>query len=224
MNGFKRIRIKICGMTRLEDALCAVEAGVDALGFIFYAKSPRAIDPEAAQRIIAQLPPFVDAVGVFVDRDLAQVEAIIKQCRLGYAQLHGTESPEDCRRLAAITASCQVLKAIRVGPQTTAAEVASYQDSIQGFLLDTYQKNTVGGTGAAFDWSLIDGLNLQRPFVLAGGLDGNNIRMALEQVRPYGVDANSGLEDAPGLKNHNRIRQFVAAVRAFEADCLTGQQ
>jgi phosphoribosylanthranilate isomerase len=224
MNEPKRIRIKICGMTRLEDALCAVEAGVDALGFIFYAKSPRSIDPEAAQRIIAQLPPFVDAVGVFVDRELLQVEAIIKQCRLGYAQLHGAESPEYCRKLAEMVAPGQVLKAFRVGPQSTAAEVALYRDNVQGFLLDTYQKNAVGGTGAIFDWSLIDRLNLAKPFLLAGGLDVDNIRTALEQVLPYGVDANSGLETAPGLKDHHLIRQFVTAVRRFEADRLAGQQ
>jgi phosphoribosylanthranilate isomerase len=224
MNGQKRIRIKICGMTRLEDALCAVEAGVDALGFIFYAKSPRAIDSEVALQIIAKLPPFVDAVGVFVDEELPQVEAIVKQCRLRYAQLHGAESPEACRYLAKMASPCQVLKAIRVGPQTTVAEVAPYQDSVQGFLLDTYQKNAVGGTGEAFDWSLIDRLNLTKPFLLAGGLSVDNIRLALEQVRPYGVDANSGLEAAPGIKDHHLIRQFVAAVRKFEADCLTGQQ
>jgi phosphoribosylanthranilate isomerase len=211
-------------MTRLEDALCAVEAGVDALGFIFYAKSPRAIDPEAAQRIIAALPPFVDAVGVFVDEELPQVEAIVKQCRLSYAQLHGAESPEACRNLAKIATPCQVLKAFRVGPQTTVAEIAPYQDSVQGFLLDTYQKNVVGGTGEAFDWSLIDPLNLTKPFLLAGGLSVDNIRLALEQVRPYGVDANSGLETAPGIKDPDLVRQFVAAVRKFEADCLTGQQ
>jgi phosphoribosylanthranilate isomerase len=224
MNGQKRIRIKICGMTRLEDALCAVEAGVDALGFIFYAKSPRAIDPEAALQIIAKLPPFVDAVGVFVDEKLPQVEAIIKQCHLGYAQLHGAESPEACRRLLEMAAPCQVLKAIRVGSLTTAAEIAPYQDSVQGFLLDTYQKNVVGGTGEAFDWLLIDRLNLTKPFLLAGGLSVDNIRLALEQVRPYGVDANSGIETAPGIKDHDLVRQFVAAVRKFETDCLTGQQ
>ena len=224
MNGQKRIRIKICGMTRLEDALCAVEAGVDALGFIFYAKSSRAIDPEAAQRIIAKLPPFVDTVGVFVDEEISRVAAIIKQCRLGYAQLHGAESSVDCRYLAEIAAPCQVLKAIRVGSQTTAADVAPYQDSIQGFLLDTYQKNAVGGTGEAFDWSLIDRLNLGKPFLLAGGLRLDNVCLALEQVRPYGVDANSGLETAPGIKDHDLVRQFVAAVRKFEVDCLTGQQ
>lgn len=222
--GPRRIRVKICGITRLEDALCAVESGVDALGFIFYAKSPRAIDPEAAQRITAKLPPFVDAVGVFVDEELHRVEAIVKQCRLGYAQLHGAESPEACRYLAEIAAPCQVLKAVRVGPQTTAAAVASYQDSVQGLLLDTYQKSVVGGTGEAFDWSLIERLNIEAPFLLAGGLRLDNIRLALEQVRPYGVDANSGLETTPGLKDHSLIRQFIAAIRKFEADCLSGQQ
>jgi len=216
----RRIRIKICGMTRLEDALCAVEAGVDALGFIFYAKSPRAIAPQAARRIIEQLPPFVDSVGVFVDEERGGVEEIIRHCRLGYAQLHGTESPEYCRQLAANATPCRVLKAIRVGPRTTAEEVAPYANSIQGFLLDTYQKNAVGGTGAAFDWSIIDRLNLGKPFLLAGGLDIDNIGIALEQVRPYGVDANSGLEEAPGIKSHDLIRQFVAAVRKFEAGCV----
>lgn len=223
MNPSSRIRIKICGMTRLEDALCAVESGVDALGFIFYAKSPRSITPQAARMIIEKLPPFVDVVGVFVDEDCRKVEEIIRHCRLSYAQLHGAESPAYCHCLAESAAPCQVLKAIRVGPQTTAAEVAPYTDCVQGFLLDTYQKDAVGGTGAAFDWSMIDRLHLGKPFLLAGGLGVDNIRSALEQVRPYGVDANSGLEEAPGIKNHHLIRQFVATVRKFEAGCLTGQ-
>ena len=224
MSGPHRTRIKICGMTRLADALCAVEAGVDALGFIFSEKSPRCIEPEAARRIIKQLPPLVAAVGVFVDQEPHQVETIINSCGLGYAQLHGMESPEYCRSLAANTASCQVLKAIRVGPQTTAAEVAPYWDCVQGFLLDTYRKQAVGGTGEAFDWSMIACLRLNKPFLLAGGLGVGNIGMALEQVRPYGVDANSGLEEAPGRKDHRLIRQFVAAVRSFEANCSASQQ
>lgn len=213
----RRIRIKICGMTLLEDALAAIKAGVDALGFIFATRSPRAIAPAAAQRIIAQLPPLVATVGVFVDQDPTEVATIIRQCRLSYCQLHGAESAEVCRQLADLMPSCQLLKAIRVGPQTTAALVAPYRDRVQGFVLDTYQKGLVGGTGATFDWALIDHLQLTKPFLLAGGLDAGNIRTALEQVRPYGVDANSGLETAPGIKDHGLIRQFVAAVRAFEA-------
>ena len=224
MRGLARIRIKICGITRLTDALCAIEAGVDALGFIFYEKSPRAIEPEVARRIIEQLPPLVSVVGVFVDRDQQQVEAIIKQCSLGYAQLHGSESPEYCHRLGTEAVPCRVLKAIRVGPQTTAAAVAPYHDCVKGLLLDTYQENAAGGTGEAFDWSRIAGLNLKKPFLLAGGLNVDNIGTALARVRPYGVDANSGLEDAPGIKNHHLIRQFIGTVRKFEALHLTGQQ
>jgi phosphoribosylanthranilate isomerase len=217
MSEFCRVRIKICGMTRLADALCAVESGVDALGFIFYERSPRAITPQAAAVIIEQLPPFVDAVGVFVNEELEQVVRIIRACGLAYAQLHGSESPEYCRELAERAAPCRVLKAIRVGAQSNVDDVAPYRDVVQGYLLDTYQKNAVGGTGLAFDWNLIDRLQLTKPFLLAGGLDPDNIRDALEQVRPYGVDANSGLEDAPGQKNHHRIRQFIDAVRHFES-------
>jgi len=220
----RRIRIKICGMTRLADAFCAVEAGVDALGFIFYDKSPRAIEPLAARPIIEQLPPFVDAVGVFVNEELRRVAETVRECGLGYVQLHGAESPAYCRELAALIAPCRVLKAIRVGDQTSAGEVAPYHDVVGGYLLDTYQKNAVGGTGQTFDWTLIDRLQLNKPFLLAGGLDTNNIREALERVCPYGVDANSGLEDEPGVKNHESIHQFIAAVRAFEADCLSCQQ
>jgi len=224
MNGSGRIRIKICGMTRLADALCAVAAGVDALGFIFYPQSPRNIDPAAARAIIGQLPPFVDAVGVFVNEEAGRVAEIVRACGLGYAQLHGAESPAYCRELAALAGPCRLLKAIRVGEQTTAAEVAAYHEVVQGYLLDTYQKNVVGGTGRAFDWSVVDRLNLKKPFLLAGGLDAGNIRAALERVQPYGVDANSGLEDAPGRKNHESIRRFIATVRAFEVDRSTRQQ
>jgi len=217
MNGPRRIRVKICGMTRLADARCAAEAGVDALGFIFYAKSPRAIEPPAAGAIIAELPPFVDAVGVFVDEALQVVAEIATSCRLDYVQLHGAESADYCRRLAALIPCCRLLKAVRVGEQTTAGEVTPYQDCIQAYLLDTYQKSAVGGTGLTFDWALIDRLQLSKPFLLAGGLDVDNIAAALASARPYGVDANSGLEDGPGHKNHDLIRRFIAAVRVFEA-------
>lgn len=213
-----RIRIKICGITRLADANCAAQAGVDALGFIFYEQSTRCISVQAAATIIRQLPPFVDAVGVFVNTELHEVVRIIRECRLSYAQLHGTESPDYCQDLARCAAPCQVLKAIRVSAQSSIDEVAGYQDVVCGYLLDTYHENALGGTGQAFDWALIDRLQLKRPFLLAGGLNSANIREALEQVRPYGVDANSGLEDAPGLKNHQHLRQFIETVRRFESD------
>jgi len=218
MNRPQRIRIKICGITCLDDALCAADAGVDALGFIFYDKSPRAIEPEAAQQIIAQLPPFVDAVGVFVDGAMDRTAEVIRGCGLNYAQLHGMESAEYCRDLAAQAAPCRVLKALRVGPHSTAADATPYRDSVQGFLLDTFHKQAVGGTGETFDWSMISRLQIEKPFLLAGGLDVTNIRAALERVQPYGVDANSGLELTPGRKDHDLIRHFIALVRGFEAE------
>ncbi|MCP3931981.1 MAG: phosphoribosylanthranilate isomerase, partial [Bacteroidetes bacterium] len=141
-------------------------------------------------------------------------------CRLNYAQLHGTESPKYCERLARFASPCQVIKALRVGPGLTAEMVQPYIPHVKGFLLDTYKKNTVGGTGEIFDWSLINQLYLQKPFLLAGGLDEKNITAALERVKPYGVDANSGLEIKPGIKDPELIKTFIAKVRKFEAASL----
>ncbi len=155
---------------------------MDALGFIFYAKSPRHIEPEAARRIIAQLPPLVAAVGVFVNEEMARVAPLVRECGLQYAQLHGGESPEYCRELAA-RAGCRVLKAIRVGPATKAADIAPYRGAVCGYLLDTYHQDAVGGTGAVFDWALIDRLELDHPFCLPGGLRGQ-YRPRLAQADP----------------------------------------
>jgi len=211
-----KTRIKMCGTTNLEDALAAVEAGVDALGFIFYEKSLRNIDPEAARIIIEQLPPFVDTVGVFVDRDREEVEEIIRYCRFGYAQLHGQESPKYCERLARFVAPCQVIKALRVGKYLKAGDVSPYNEHVKGFLLDTYQKDMVGGTGQCFDWTLIEQLDLQKTCILAGGLDADNVTGAIKAVQPYAVDVNSGVETTPGIKDHDKIRAFVSRVRQLE--------
>ncbi len=211
-----RIRIKMCGTTSLEDAMAAVDAGVDALGFIFYEKSPRNVDPEVAQFIIEQLPPFVDTVGVFVDRDREEVEEIIRYCRLGYAQLHGQESPKYCERLARFAAPCQVLKALRVGDHLRAEDIAPYNEHVRGFLLDTYHKNMVGGTGKSFDWSIIERLAMEKTYILAGGLDVDNVAKAIEAVRPYAVDVNSGVEKSPGQKDHELVKAFVDRVRQLE--------
>jgi len=211
-----RIRIKMCGTTSLHDAMAAVTAGVDSLGFIFYEKSPRNIDPEEARLIIEQLPPFVDTVGVFVDRDREEVEEIIRYCRLGYAQLHGKESPKYCERLARFAPPCQVLKALRIGDHTRAEDIEPYHEHVKGFVLDTYQKDMVGGTGKSFDWSLIKRLNLKKTWILAGGLEVDNVAEAVEAVSPYGLDVNSGVEKRPGEKDHLLIRRFVRRVRALE--------
>lgn len=210
-----RIRIKMCGVTRFADAMAGVEAGVDALGFIFYKKSPRNIDPEEARILIEQLPPFVDVVGVFVDKKRSEVEEIVQYCRLGYAQLHGNESPKYCERLGRYAAPCRVIKALRVGGELTAQDVVPYQEHVNGFLLDTYRKGQPGGTGESFDWSLVKKLNFQKPIILAGGLECDNVVHAIKMTRPYGVDVNSGVEQSPGIKDHTKIRKFVTLVRSM---------
>ena len=213
-----RIRVKICGMTRLADAQCAVEAGVDALGFIFMAKSPRFIAPARAREIIAGLPPFVAAVGVFVNAELGQPGAIIQECGLNYAQLHGEETPEYCRQLRAAAPACRLIKALRIGgPREGSLDPAVYADCTSALLLDTYAPKLHGGTGDAFDWALIPSLQLSQPFLLAGGLHPGNVEAALGAVPGvYGLDANSGLEDAPGIKNHALICRFLEQVRTKE--------
>ena len=206
----------MCGVTRLADALVAVEAGVDALGFIFHDGSPRNIAPEEAKLIIEALPPFIDTVGVFVDKKRREVEEIIQYCCLNYAQLHGEESPKYCERLVRFAAPCQVLKAFRVNGELAAGDIEPYNPHVKGYLLDTFHKQMHGGTGETFDWGLVEKLRLQRPLLLAGGLDPENVINALSSVQPYGVDVNSGLERRPGVKDHSLIHSFVGLVRAFE--------
>lgn len=206
----------MCGVTRLTDADVAVKAGVDALGFIFHEKSPRNIDPEQAREIIEQLPPFVDSVGVFVDKKRKDAEEIIQYCRLNYAQLHGEESPKYCERLTRLGSPCRVIKAFRVTPELTPEDIMPYDAHVRGYLLDTFHQQMVGGTGEIFDWGLIENLQLKRPLLLAGGLDHANILTALTAVRPYAVDVNSGLEKKPGIKDPDLIQTFVHRVRSFE--------
>ena len=200
----------------MQDALFAVETGVDALGFIFHRKSPRYIDPEEARIIIEQIPPFVDVVGVFVDKEREEVEEIIRYCRLGYVQLHGDESAKYAERVVRFTSPCEVLKAFRVGDHTTSEDFEEYVPHVKAFLLDTYDKEQPGGTGKNFDWSIIPRLALRKPYILAGGLDPLNVTAALQAVQPYGVDVNSGVEVAPGLKDHQLIKEFVRIVREFD--------
>lgn len=206
----------MCGVTRLEDALCAAAAGVDALGFIFHEKSKRFIDPADARLIIDQLPPFIDTVGVFVDKKRQNVEEIIQFCRLGFAQLHGEESPKYCERLQRFASPCQVIKAFRVGPETSAGDFVPYSPHVKAFLLDTYDKELPGGTGKSFDWSIIERLQLSNPYILAGGLNAQNVADAIRQVRPAILDVNSGVEERPGVKDHRLVREFIRTVRQIE--------
>ena len=207
----ERVRVKMCGTTRLEDALAAVRCGVDALGFIFYPKSPRFILPENAKPVIETLPPFVDRVGVFVNA--THQEAILAAgCGLSYLQLHGDESADYCRALGEMLPACGIIKAFRVGGASKPEDFAPYNDCVDAFLLDTYTRGTPGGTGMIFDWSVIDSLALQRPIILAGGLTPENVASAIAAVRPYAVDINSGVELQPGIKDHDRLASLMRIV------------
>ncbi|MDF1614627.1 phosphoribosylanthranilate isomerase [Desulfurivibrio dismutans] len=202
-----RTRIKICGMTEPVRAREAVAAGVDALGFIFAAASPRRVLPEQAREIIASLPPFVDAVGVFVNEEAGVVRDIAQYCGLTMLQLHGEEDPDFCRSMP-----LRVMKAIRVGEHSLAADLGTYRGCVSAFLLDTYQPGIAGGTGESFDWQLVARLAPPAPVVLAGGLTPDNVGEAIARVRPFAVDFNSGLESAPGIKDSSLLRRAVAAV------------
>ena len=202
-----RTRVKICGMSDPFEIQKAVEAGVDALGFIFVKKSPRFIDPEEAKALIAELPPFVDAVGVFVNEDPAVVGEIANFCGLTVVQLHGQEPPEYCETIPG-----RVIKAFQVSAGMGPEVLAPYNDVVWGFLLDTYHKEMAGGTGETFDWSLVEKLNPAKPLILAGGLNVENVADAINQVHPFAVDVNSGIEISPGRKEPAKIEALLRQV------------
>jgi len=215
-----RTRIKTCGITNAADAAMAVAMGVDALGFIFAATSPRAISPERAKEIIAQMPPLVNAVGVFVNWSPAEIIEIIKYCGLTLVQLHGDESPEYCRKLAVDAKPCRLIKAFRVRPDSDERDFAPYQDAVSAFLLDTWHPALRGGSGERFDWRRIASFNLRRPCILAGGLGPGNVALAIKEVRPLALDLNSGIEDEPGRKNQGKLEQAIKQARLADADAV----
>ena len=203
-----RIKVKICGTTSLKDAFLAVESGADAIGFIFYKMSPRNISQKEAKEIILQLPPFIETVGVFVNETSDKINRIAEQCKLNSIQLHGEESPALCRRVKR-----KVIKAFRVKNADSLKSLASYD--VSGFLLDSYNDGSKGGTGQVFDWNLALRVKKQGPVILAGGLNPYNVFTAIHRVKPYGVDVCSGVEKSPGIKDHEKIREFIKSVRRF---------
>ncbi|MBF0212777.1 MAG: phosphoribosylanthranilate isomerase [Magnetococcales bacterium] len=198
-------RVKICGITNGEDALAAVEAGADALGFVFYARSRRYVEPETVARILELLPPFVTVTGLFVNAGRDRIRATNAICRLDAIQLHGDEAPGECRGLPG-----RVIKAIRVGALEDLSGLERYP--VQALLLDAKVADHYGGSGCAFDWSLISAYHPHVPLILAGGLHPDNVAAAVRQVRPYAVDVSSGVERAPGVKDHEKMAQFVRRV------------
>jgi len=200
-----QVRIKICGVTRLEDALAAARLGADALGFNFWPGSKRHLTAAAARRIISRLPPFVTPVGVFVNQAEGELRAIAAESGIQVFQLHGDEPPELCSRLP-----LPVVKAIPVDQVRTLSKLLSYE--VQAFLLDTPSRG-YGGSGEPFDWSLAEGVSEVAPVILAGGLTPENVADAVRAVRPWAVDVASGVESSPGVKDPERMSRFITAVR-----------
>ncbi len=204
------IRIKICGITRLEDALSAAQLGVDAVGFIFAGRSPRYIMPEKAAEIISQLPPFISRVGVFVNEPAESIISIARAASLDTIQLHGEEDPEFCLQIP-----YPVIKALPLHATLDMAVFEKYR--VSGFLLDTWNNGLQGGTGIAGDWNLARKIAARYDrIILAGGLGPANLETALREVRPYGVDINSGIEIKPGVKNPQKMREAINLIRNLQ--------
>jgi phosphoribosylanthranilate isomerase len=204
------IRVKICGNVTLKDTMAAVEAGADAVGFVFYAKSPRVVSPKAVAAIVSHLPPLVTPVGVFVNENPDVVRQLMSDCGLALAQLHGEESPQYCAELRQ-----PVIKGIRVRSREDLALLSPYR--VKAILLDAYVEGMVGGTGTTFDWSLAVEAKAWGPIILAGGLTPENVVEAVSRVQPYGVDVSSGVESAPGVKDPAKVRTFVENVKCWGA-------
>jgi phosphoribosylanthranilate isomerase len=202
------LRVKICGITRVQDLHTACAAGADALGFVFYEKSPRNLSIETAAELVRALPPFVQSVGLFVNADPALIRRVLDAVPLDLLQFHGDESPADCARHGR-----PYIKAIRVTADTDLLKCAADFETARGLLLDAYVPGVPGGTGESFDWNLIPP-NLTKPVILSGGLTPDNVAGAVQQVRPWAVDVSSGVEAAKGIKDAHKIAQFIAKAKA----------
>lgn len=205
-------RVKICGITRPEDARHAARCGADAIGLVFYPPSPRSVTLEQARQIVAALPPFVSTVGLFVDASRDEVQQVLSQVALDLLQFHGDEAPQDCEGHGR-----PYLKAIRMRQVTDVLAEAQRYRNAKGLLLDSYTPGVPGGTGQSFDWSRIPE-RLDRAVILAGGLNPDNVAAAILQTRPYAVDVSGGVERAKGIKDPEKIRAFISEVRRVDSN------
>jgi len=207
MNPYK---IKICGITNQIDALQAIDSGADALGFVFYKKSPRHVSPKEVKSIVANLPPFVLPVGVFVNEEAQVVRDIMDECGLALAQIHGDETADYCESLGR-----PVIRGIRLRDRNTFMAMAEYRGRarVRGFVLDAFSDSAYGGTGKTADWNLAKEAAQSFSFLLAGGLTPDNVREAIQKVQPYGVDVSSGVEGSPGKKDPAKVQAFIQAVK-----------
>jgi len=207
---FFRPRVKVCGITNPEDAQAAVQCGAEALGFIFHEPSARNLAPDRAKEMIRDLPPFVSAVGVFVNRDISDILEIASYCRLDVIQLHGEEDPDYCTEL--LNAGYRILKAIRVKDEASLRILPAYS-GVTAFLLDSFSSQGRGGTGESFDWNLARSARRAGRIILAGGLTPENVGEAVAVVHPYGLDISSGVEKEPGRKDHKKLEAFFRGLR-----------
>jgi phosphoribosylanthranilate isomerase len=199
-------RVKICGLTRIADVGAAVDAGADALGFVFAAGSKRVLSPETAGALCRAVPAFVSRVGLFQDQDAAHVEQVLRRVPLSLLQFHGREDASFCRQFG-----LPYIKAVAMSSPEDLAVAESAFDDAAGLVLDSHQPGRPGGTGATFDWKLIGECRL--PLILAGGLNPGNVARAVRQVRPWAVDVSSGVESAAGIKDANAMRDFIREAR-----------
>jgi phosphoribosylanthranilate isomerase len=203
------VKVKFCGIKRDEDALDAARLGVHALGFIFLKESPRYISPQQAKEIILQLPPLVLRIGVFRNQTVSEIMEIASFCKLDAVQLHGEESPAECRKLKE---SLRLIKTLRVKDQKVLELIPEYK-FVDAILLDTYQEEKAGGTGQTFNWEIArEARKFKVPIILSGGLTPDNIKQAIREVNPYAVDVSSGIEEKPGMKSHELMAKFIASV------------
>jgi phosphoribosylanthranilate isomerase len=201
-------KIKICGITNKSDALKACELGADLVGFVFYEKSKRYVDPKTAADIINELPPYIGKVGVFVDEKKERVLEIAADAQLNMLQFHGDETPEYC---ADFKGKFKVIKAFRLKDKKGLEKINEYQTDL--YLLDTFKADTIGGTGETFYWKMLEDFEILKPVILSGGLTPKNVARAIKEVAPYGVDVSTGVEDSPGKKNADLMAEFIQNVR-----------
>lgn len=201
------MRVKICGLTRQNDVQAAVDAGADALGFVFAPRSRRVLEPVKAKRLVCRVPAFVARVGLFMDQNYDEVRRVLDHVPLSMLQFHGRENAAFCRRFG-----LPYIKALGMGSAPELRQAEQQYDDAAGLLLDSHRDGEVGGTGQSFDWSRIPVLGL--PLILAGGLTPDNVRRAVRAVRPWAVDVASGVEDAPGIKNAEKMRKFISEAKS----------
>jgi phosphoribosylanthranilate isomerase len=207
-----RTRVKICGITNVEDALTAVHYGADAIGLVFYKPSPRCVTVDQAIEIVNAVPAFVSTVGLFVDAEAEEIDAVISTAKLDLLQFHGDESPSFCRRF-----NRPFIKAVRVKRDTNLVQYAEAYEGAKGLLLDAYAEGVPGGTGLVFDWQLIPSA-LPLPIILAGGLNVSNVSQAIGQAKPFAVDVSGGVEANKGQKDAEKIAAFMQQVRGCQSD------